>query len=337
MSKLFRFFVAFAAVAVMATGSAACKSSEPYAAKVNGTTVSKADLDDELNAIRDNTKYRQQLEQNQVPVKGTGDGTFNSAFAARILTRRIYFELVHEEFLRRNLKVKSGDLSVARQEVESSIGGPSVFGAFPKSYQTWLVRTNAEVYVLQNAMANTSESNLRAYYESHKDQFESVCAAHILVDTKAAADAIEKELAKAKDKNATFADIAKKQSKDTGSGAQGGDLGCASPSNYVAEFKDAVRTQKIGVIGQPVKSQFGYHIIRVDKRDEAKPFEEVKEEVKSAITDSQQGPFNDFLTKASTKAKVEVNPRYGTYDTSGQQPEVVPPKTPDAAANPSGG
>jgi hypothetical protein len=337
VSKLFRFFVACAAVAVVATGSAACKSSEPYAAKVNGATVSKADLDDELNAIRSNTKYRQQLEQNQVPVAGTGDGTFNSAFAARILTRRIYFELVHEEFVRRKLKVGSSALNLARQEVESSIGGPSVLGAFPKSYQTWLIHTNAEVYVLQNAMANTSEANLRAYYDAHKEQFESVCAAHILVETKAQADAIEKQLAKAKDKNATFADIAKKDSKDAQSGAQGGDLGCAAPSNYVAEFKDAVRTQKVGVIGQPVKTQFGYHIIRVDGREPAKPFDEVKEDVRAAITDGQQGPFNEFLTQASTKAKVEVNPRYGTYDTSGQQPEVVPPKAPDAATNNSGG
>jgi foldase protein PrsA len=339
--NLFRCFVAFAAVAVVATGAAACKSADPYAAKVNGAVLSKADLDDELNAIRDNKKYLSSLEQNQVTVKGTGDGTFNSQFVARLLTRRIYFELIHEEFTRRHLKLGSKDLNIARQEVTSSLAdpndpsqaasGPVVLAAFPKSYQTWLIHTNAEVYVLQNALADTSDTNLRAYYEAHKDQFESVCAAHILVDTKPEADAIEKQLAKAKDKNATFADIAKKQSKDTGSGAKGGDLGCAAPSNYVAEFKAAVRTQKIGVIGQPVKSQFGYHIIRVDSRTEAKPFEEVKEDVKSAVTDSQQGPFNDFLTKASAKAKVEVNPRYGTYDTTGQQPEVVPPKTPDAA------
>jgi parvulin-like peptidyl-prolyl isomerase len=198
-----------------------------------------------------------------------------------------------------------------------------------------LIQTNAEVDVLQSSLANTSTANLKAYYTAHIDQFENVCAAHILVDTKAQADSIEKQLAKAKDKNATFADIAKKSSKDTGSGAKGGDLGCAAPSNYVAEFKDAVRTQKIGVIGQPVKSQFGYHIIRVDSRDAAKPFDEVKDQVKSAITDQQQGPFNEFLTNASSKAKVEVNPRYGSYDKTGQQPEVVPPKTPDAATNSS--
>jgi hypothetical protein len=71
-------------------------------------------------------------------------------------------------------------------------------------------------------------------------------------------------------------------------------------------------------------------VIRVDSREEAKPFAEVKEQVKSAITDSQQGPFNEFLTSASNKAKIEVNPRYGKFDTSGESPEVVPPKAPTA-------
>ena len=104
------------------------------------------------------------------------------------------------------------------------------------------------------------------------------------------------------------------------------------PGQYLilAEFAEAVRTQPIGEIGQPVQTQYGFHIIRVDSR-ETKPFAEVKDEVRQAFTSSQQGPFNSFLTNASTKAKVEINPRYGTFDKSGESAQVVPPKTPDAA------
>jgi parvulin-like peptidyl-prolyl isomerase len=245
-----------------------------------------------------------------------------------VLTRRIYLELVHEELLTRHLKVTAKDLSESRSQLVASIGDPKVLDAFPKAYFNEIRRTTAEVYVLQTALADTSDASLRKYYNDHLDNFEKVCAAHILVATKAQADDVEKTLAKAKDKQATFADLATKRSTDTGSGAKGGDLGCAAPSGYVAEFKAAVRTQKIGVIGPPVKTQFGYHVIRVDSREPAPPFADVKDQVKTAITDSQQGPFNEFLTNASTKAKVEVNPRYGTYDKSGQSPEVVPPKAP---------
>jgi parvulin-like peptidyl-prolyl isomerase len=329
VKNLFRFFVAGLAVTVAMTG-AACKSATPYAAKVNGVVVSKSELEAELNAIRGNKKYFEALKQNNIPVEGTGDGTFNSQFVARILTRRIYFALIHQEFARRKLNVTQKNLDEAKKQIVSEIGDPRVFDAFPSTYKTELLRLNAEVEKLATALADTSDANLRKYYDDHKEQFENVCAVHILVETKAEADEIEKSLAKAKDKKAEFANLAKTKSKDTGSGANGGELGCNPPSTYVAEFKDAVRTQKIGAIGQPVKTQFGYHIIRVDSREAAKPFAEVEEQVRSAITDSQQGAFTQFLNNASTKAKVEVNPRYGTYDKSGDSPQIVPPKSPDA-------
>ncbi len=331
-----RFFVAGVAALVALTGMAACKSATPYAAKVNGEPLSKAGLDNELNAIRGNAKYLEALKQAQVPVAGAGAGTFNSQFVARILTRRIYLELIHQEFVRRKLKLTDKDLAGARQQLAASIGDESVLDDFPKAYYNEIRRTTAEVTVLQNALADTSEANLRKYYGEHLDQFESACAAHILVATEPEAAKIVKSLGSAKDKKATFADLAKKQSTDTGSGANGGDLGCAAPSGYVAEFKDAVRTQKIGVIGEPVKTQFGYHVIRVDSREEAKPYAEVKEQVKTAITDSQQGPFNEFLTNASSKAKVEVNPRYGSFDKTAESPEVKPPEAPAASEPPSG-
>lgn len=328
-----RLLVAAVAASISLTAFGACKSAAPYAAKVNGITLSKAGLDNELNAIRDNTKYLKALEQSKVSVKGKGDGTFDAAFVARVLTRRIYLELIHEEVVKRKLKLTPADLKAARAQLLTSIGDPSVLDAFPKDYKAEIQRTTAEVTKLQEAFANASDANLLKYYNDHLDTFEKACAAHILVETKAEANAIEKQLAKAADARATFAEIAKAKSKDPGSGANGGDLGCASPSGYVAEFKAAVLKQKVGVIGDPVKTQYGYHIIRVDSREAAPPFEQVKEQVKTAVTDGQQGPFNEFLTSASSKAKVEVNPRYGSYDTSGQSPQVVPPKTPNATSN----
>ena len=219
--------------------------------------------------------------------------------------------------------------------MSASIGSADVLDKFPKSYYEEIRRTTAEVQVLSAALSkvDTTDAGLQTYYAAHQDEFESVCAAHILVATKAEADKIEKTLASAKDKAVAFADAAKKESTDTGSGEKGGDLGCAAPAGYVAEFKEAVRTQKIGVIGPPVKSQFGYHIIRVDSRTEAKPLAEVKEQVREAVAGSGQSGFNDFLSKASAKAKVEINPRYGSFDRTGDSPQVVPPKTPDAGTS----
>lgn len=336
MKTPIRLFAAAVAASISLTGFAACKSAEPYAAKVNGATLSKSALDDELNAIRGNAKYRDALKQSGVEVLGQGDNTFDAAFVARVLTRRIYLQLVHAEVVKRKLEVKKSDLEEAHQQLLSSVGDETVLDKFPKKYLEEIERTTAEVSILQNALADTSDKSLRAYYDSNKEQYEEACAAHILVETKAEADAIEKTLDKASDKKAKFAEEAKAKSKDPGSGANGGDLGCASPANYVAEFKDAVRTQEIGVIGDPVKTQFGYHIIRVDSR-KTPEFSEVKAKIKEDITSSQQGPFNTFLQKASSGAKVEVNPRYGKFDKSGESPQVTPPKSPDAAGSDAAG
>jgi parvulin-like peptidyl-prolyl isomerase len=322
-----RVFVA-AVVALSLFGLGACKSAEPYAAKVNGVTLTKSDLDRELDAIRNNKAYAKLIEQAGTNVTGTGDGTVDATFVARVLSRRILFELVHQEVVKRHLKLTTEAKNAAKEQVVSSIGDQKTLDKFPKDYVAELERTNAEVYVLQNALADASDANLEKYYEEHKDDFTTVCAAHILVDTKAEADSIEKQLKAAKDKTAKFAEIAKAKSKDTGSGANGGDLGCAAPSGYVEQFKQATLTQKVGVIGDPVQTQYGYHIIRVDRRDPVKPFEEVKDQVRQALTDDASVPFTDFLRTASAKAKVEVNPRYGTYDTTGDLAQVVPPKAP---------
>lgn len=324
-----RFFVAALVAVISLTGLGACKNSAaPYAAKVNGVTLSKADLDRELEAIKGNKKYLDALKGSGVSVEGTGDGTFDSTFVARVLTRRIYLELIHQEVVKRKIKVTAEDLDLAEEQLASSIGDEATLKAFPKAYLTEITRTTAEVYVLQQKLADASESNLRAYYEDNIEQFETVCAVHILVETEAAANSVARRLRAARDKAATFAEIAKAESKDTGSGANGGDLGCASPSGYVEQFKDAVRKQAVGAIGDPVQTEFGFHIIRVDRRDPAKPFEEVEEQVREAVTADAQAPFNEFLSDASANAKIEVNPRYGSYDKTGDSPQVVPPKLP---------
>ena len=110
MRTLYRYFVAAMAVFAVTAGFAACKSGEPYAAKVNGVILSKSDLDAELGAIRNNAEYLKALTDAQVAVKGTGEGTFDTAFVARVLTRRIYLELIHQEVVRRKLKLTQRDL-----------------------------------------------------------------------------------------------------------------------------------------------------------------------------------------------------------------------------------
>jgi peptidyl-prolyl cis-trans isomerase C len=126
-------------------------------------------------------------------------------------------------------------------------------------------------------------------------------ARHILVAKEDEAKAIIANLKK----GAKFEDLAKKQSKDPGSGANGGDLDWANAKSYVPEFSEAmVKLTKGQTTQAPVKSQFGFHVIRLDDvRDAQLPkFEDVKAQIQQQMQQERLSKFQDDLR---SKAKVE--------------------------------
>lgn len=148
-----------------------------------------------------------------------------------------------------------------------------------------------------------SDADVRAEYDKFAaaNSGKEYSAHHILVETEDQAKAIIAQLKK----GAKFETIAKKSSKDPGSGANGGALDWASPSNYVKEFSDAlVALSKGKITEKPVKTQFGYHIIRLDDVREAQlpKFEDVKPQIAQQL---QQQRMVKFQEELRSKAKVE--------------------------------
>jgi len=128
-------------------------------------------------------------------------------------------------------------------------------------------------------------------------------ARHILVETEDEARKLITEI-KA---GGSFEELAKKHSKDPGSGANGGDLDFAKPDNYVPEFGQAMVALKKGeMTDAPVKTQFGYHIIKLDDTREAAfpPFDDVKAQLKQRLEQQQMQQFQEELrAKAKTDYK----------------------------------
>lgn len=126
-------------------------------------------------------------------------------------------------------------------------------------------------------------------------------ARHILVEKEEQAKALIAQLKK----GAKFEDLAKKNSKDPGSGANGGDLDWANASSYVKEFSDALTALSKGKLTDtPVKTQFGYHIIRLEDVREAQlpKYEDVKPQIAQQL---QQQKIAKFQEDLRAKAKVE--------------------------------
>jgi foldase protein PrsA len=303
----------------------ACGSLQPYALIVNGTRIPQHDIDNELKAIRGNARYLDAIDPSRQQILGSGQGTFNSDFTAFVLNQDLDYELVHQELLKRKLKVTPADVDQAKGIVIQQVNGEDTFNAFPKWYRDKLQRRFAEVIVVNKALTPAADdAKAIDYYNAHKDQFTQACTSHILVDTPEKAAELEGRLAKGED----FAAVAKAESKDTGSAQKGGEVGCFfKDAQLVPEFLQAAFSQPVGQVGPPVKSQFGYHIIKVTSRDVA-PYDKAKQQVQQAMGQGGGQQLQQFLTDALKKAKVKMNPKFGSFNKNKPVPEIEAPQAP---------
>ncbi len=328
-----RFSTFFTALVVgLALVATACGSVSPYAAKVDNKSISQNDLEKELRSIAANGPYLKLIESRQ-QVKGTGAGTFDAAFTALALTRQIYYQLIGTELASRKLKIGPSDLAAARSTVIEQIQGEDVFKDFPKDYQNELVRRQAQLDLLTlalNGQSGSADDAAKNYYDTHKDEFANACVSHILVATQEKADDVRARVGRGED----YAAVAKAESSDTQSAQKGGELGCDinQDTGFVPEFLLAVINQPVGEVGNPVKTQFGFHIIKVTTR-QVPPFDQVKDQARSKLAEGGQEKLLTWLQETVGKAKIEINPRYGTFNKEGASPGVVPPARPaDATA-----
>ena len=170
--------------------------------------------------------------------------------------------------------------------------------------QQIMIRELFEDYRAKNPV---TEPEARAEYERLKASSSGTeyHARHILVETEDQA----KDLIKQLNGGAKFEDLAKKNSKDTGSAANGGDLDWANPQSYVPEFSQAMMKLKKGEFTDvPVKSQFGYHIIKLEDTREAKfpAFEEVRPQLEQRLSQMKLAKYRDDL-KAKAKTDFKFN------------------------------
>jgi peptidyl-prolyl cis-trans isomerase C len=149
--------------------------------------------------------------------------------------------------------------------------------------------------------ALTDDAEHKVYEDAAKQMGsdQEVHARHILVETEEEAKQVVEELKKGAD----FAELAKKKSKDPGA-TDGGDLGFFTREQMVPEFSAAAFSLEPGKISEPVKSQFGWHIIKVEEKRNRKPpdFDQVKPQIDSYITRKAQA---EAVTKLRAEAKIE--------------------------------
>jgi len=327
---MLRRFTAAAGLAALAAGLAVttgCGSVSPTAAVVkfshDSVKIDRSEFEKELKALNDNKRLQAAAGGNGL--SGAGKDTVDPRLSAGWLTAVIYDKLVTHEFDRRHLKVTPDDMEAAKTQLSTEFGSdPAIPSAFPKWFQDRVLGRNARAVAVRAALSGVdfSDDSLQKYFDAHKDDFSQNCLSHILVKTKAEADAALARLKGGED----FAAVAKAVSIDTGSGTKGGDLGCNPKGTFVPEFDKAASELPVNQLSDPVQTQYGFHIILVRERKQA-TFDGAKEQVKAAVNAQTLDAYRQFLQTAVGAVRVSVDRRFGSFvpPATDQPPAVVPP------------
>jgi hypothetical protein len=208
------------------------------------------------------------------------------------------------------------------------------------SYQTQILFQNANIlagmaYDQLGKDAKIDEADLRKYYDEHKRDFDQVRARHILVRMQGSPlpvkpgqkDLTEAEaLAKAQELRKRviegreeFEVVARAESDDSGSGVNGGDLGFFHHNQMVPPFEEAAFAMKAGEISQPVKTQFGYHVIKVEA---IKTYDDVRPDVERKMRPEMA---QKALADLEKKAGVSVDADYFPAPPPPAAPATPPP------------
>ncbi|EOD00345.1 peptidylprolyl isomerase [Caldisalinibacter kiritimatiensis] len=286
------------------TGCSSEKAENEAVAIVNGEKILKADYDKELDIYK--KAYEAQFGPD-IWAKDIGDGrTFEQAIKEKVLENLIIEEIIIQKA--EEMEIAATD-EQAKKEVEKY---KEVFKN-EDDYKNFLKESNmTEEYLTESIKKDLtinsykeeflksiaiSEEDAKAYFEENKNSYIQIKASHILVNTEEQAQKILAEVKNGKD----FTELAKEKSQDPGTASAGGDLGYFNKGDMVPEFDRVAFSLEPGEISGIVKTQFGFHIIKVEDRLDS--FEELKEIV---IEDMENQKYSNKLNELRENAEVEI-------------------------------
>ena len=291
---------------------ASCSSAASPAATIGGTDVTDQQLAHEVEVF----SFLSGL--NRQPC-GTIDGqeTQNAACARFSLSNVIQEHFVAKYAAAHQIVVTDAQVTQTIVQLDSNLGKPVVDTQLKQFH---LKRTDLRSLAhrillfgdVQTAVAaeRISDAELQQQYQQKILDYTTVQVDHILVKTKAEAQAAYVQVTAPGATEQDFLDLAKKISIDPSVKQNGGSLGSAVASTYVPEFGVAAAALAPGEISKPVHSQFGWHVIRMVKKD-VQSFDSVKQDL---LRTGSTTVFNDWLREQIKADGVDVNPKYGRFD-----------------------
>ena len=315
-----------AATVLLGTALAGCNTSPGAAAVVGSDRIPVTTLLQTVDRALKDPAAQQQLGQDR------------PAFVRNELSRLITNIVVAKAAAEKHVTVSNSDIERELDTLAQQTGGKQqlIQAASASGVPEQDLRNFVRYFVMQQKLGDAlaanitvSDADLQAAYQKDIDKYDQVDPAHILVKTKAEADQI---LAKVKANPSSFAALAAKDSLDTGSKTNGGELGFQGHSQFVKPFADAIFAAKPGSFIE-VHSQFGWNVVHVIAH-KTTPLSEVAAQLKATILSPQrQALVQKELSAVANRIGVHVNPRFGTWDA--KDAKVVAPKDKGGLSSPA--
>lgn len=233
-------------------------------------------------------------------------------YGAETLDALISDKIMELEVTKNKIDIGAEEIDKEIEDMANYYGGMEALNNAMLQYNMTMedmrdnVKMNLSLKKLVGSNITISEEEIVEYYEENKEEFnqpEQVNASHILVDTEELANEIREKLVAGEN----MADLAKEYSSDEGTKNNGGNLGFFGRGEMVEPFDNAAFTLNIGEISEPVKSNFGYHLIIVNEKREAKVanLDENREDIKERLLEAQiPEAFESWYDQKLTKYKV---------------------------------
>ncbi|MCA1825096.1 MAG: peptidylprolyl isomerase [Frankia sp.] len=328
---------ATALVSLLLTGAAIVGCGRGHAglaASVGSTRITTDDLGKLVQRALANEQFAARLGDPATPERATQTAAFQRQVLARLISRVV----LQRAAARAGVVVTEGDVDARLQAFVAQAGNLQALetdaaqNGLPREEIRNFIRDEVVRDKLRDKLTadqRVTEAQITALYRRNIDRYQEFHVAHILVSNAALATRL---VADARRDPRQFAALARRYSTDTSNKAKGGDLGTGPAGRFVAAFRDAVLAARPGSIVGPVKTEFGYHVVRVIGKRVLRSLAQVRAELRAEVLQTVRDErLGKLLADVTAELKVRVNPRFGRWDA--KSATLLPP--PDDLSSPA--
>lgn len=303
MKKKFKIVLLALTILTMIFAVSCKKADESAVATVNGKAISEKEFTENYKVYE--LMYKQQLGEEALKKTDKDGVSFKDKLKENILEKLIVDELINQEIDNKKIAITDEELNNLYEQTIKNMGGQEQYEEFLKQQNItddFIKDSNKKDYKQQKLEEafykdnKVTEEEIKDFYDANKERLIKYSLSQIMADNEEDAKKLYDKLEAGED----FAELAKNESSDTYSAANGGNMGEVQASTMPKEFLNAVSTTEIGSYSKVFKSDMGYHIVKVD--DKKDQLEDLRTEIEQTLKSQK---FIEYMKDIRANADVK--------------------------------